>query len=65
MFQEGLQIIKNDVGELNLNYLISYGNYGWFLSNKANKYKNGVICSEKVIFLSQSVFGEADSRFNE
>ena len=35
MFREGLQIIKNDVGELNLNYYISMANFAFFLSEKA------------------------------
>ena len=38
MFREGLQIIKNDVGELNLNYEIGLSGYSYFLSVIANKY---------------------------
>ena len=63
MFQEGLEIIKNDVGELNLNYFISMTNYGIYLSDKAKKYREGLMCAEKTIFLSYYVIGEDNIRF--
>ena len=47
MFREGLQIIKNDGGELNLNYSVSNANYGWFIPVKAFKINKIVISCEK------------------
>ena len=65
MFREGLQIIKNDVGELNINYSVNNANYGWFLSEKANKYNEAQICTEKAIYISHNIFGKNDKRFRD
>ena len=43
MFREGLQIIKNDMGELNLNYFISLMNYAYLIEVIAQKYSDSII----------------------
>ena len=43
MFREGLQIIRNDVGEHNLNYFVSMANFAFFLSVIAQKYSDSLI----------------------
>ena len=47
LFEEGLQMIKSDVGEINIAYAISLNNYSLFQNGIVNNNEESVVLFEK------------------